>query len=248
MLRCAAVAAVTAVIVALVVRAGRRPRAQVPEVEAPKPSPEPQPAASRFRPPRRWVATLAVALLAAVGGIAAIIATRPNGAACLSKPGMMPDTAGEYVSGMPRPLTIEDLPAPGTVIKLGDAMEIPESDEMQHDLSVRGAKGLETTSKLRATDGRRLVSVLVRERNTGQMTIIPQGDDQAWLCDADGTWYQHDAALTALLAEAGSDRLEPGRQVDQRVVFQLRAGARPSRVRIVQHAYRWTKTADWKLG
>jgi hypothetical protein len=95
--------------------------------------------------------------------------------------------------------------------------------------------------------GRRLVSVLVRERNTGQMTIIPQGDDQAWLCDADGTWYQHDAALTAMLAGAGSDLLGPRLQVDQKVVFQLREDARPSRVRIVQHGYQWTKIADWKL-
>jgi hypothetical protein len=108
---------VSAVVVVVAIQVGRRKHAEAPPAGPPRrihePLPEPAPAAAWFRPWSRRRTAFAVIVLAVVGGGAAIAFTRPDGAACRSNPAMIPDTAGIYVSGMPRQLSIEDLPAPG---------------------------------------------------------------------------------------------------------------------------------------
>lgn len=181
-----------------------------------------------------------MAVLAGVGGVAAIVAVRPDGSACLSDPAVYPDTANVFTTGMPRELDIEDLPAQGTVIASGDPLALGD-----HEVSVLGVEDLGETARMRAEDGRRLVSVLVRERNSGDRDIIPQAGNHAWLCDTDGTWYQHDRAMTGMLA--GPARLGPREKTVEKVVFQIRAGAQPSRVRTVSHGYRSQTLTDWEL-
>ncbi|MFI1992898.1 hypothetical protein [Actinoplanes sp. NPDC020271] len=236
--------ALSLAVIAAVVLAGRRKRIAAPLV-VPAPVPEPPPAGSRFRPSRRWIAVSVVVVLAAASGITAVVVTGPDGSACMSEPTMSPDTASVYVSGMPREVLVEDLPAPGTSMALGDLLELEDEPERRHDVSVLGADDLEPSNDLRPADGRRLVSVSLQERNMGQTAIVPQVGNYTWLCDADGTWYQHDAAMTGMLA--GTDRLEYRQKVVEKVVFQIRDGARPVRVRTAATGDRSTTVADWEL-
>lgn len=255
--RCLALAAATAVIVTVVVRTGRRPRAEMPPADTPGADTPTARTAQPLLPEtptkarRRWPAAPAIIVIAAATGLTIHLTTHPDnssGAACLSNPAMAPGTADEYVSGIPRPLILEDLPAPGTEIEPGTAMPLQESDEMHHDVSVLSVNRLRSTSQTQPGPGRRLVSVVIRERNTGQMRIIPQADNNAWLCDTDGTWYQHDEPMTTALGAAEATLLGPRQEVERRVVFQIREDARPSRVRIAVEGYDWTMTGDWKLG
>ncbi|WP_146164183.1 hypothetical protein [Pseudosporangium ferrugineum] len=230
----------------LAVRRGRvgAPLDGSPEVVS-EPADEPAPARSRFHLSRRWVAASVVVVLVVVSGATAFVLTRPDGSACLSSPAVYPDSANEYVNGMPREILVEDLPAPGRLMKVGDLLELGHDAESRHDVSVLGADDLEPTADLRPADGRRLVSVSLQERNMGRLTIIAQVRNYTWLCDAEGTWYQHDLAMTRMLA--GDDRLENREKVIQKVVFQIRADARPALVRTPANGHRSATTADWEL-
>ncbi|HWS35518.1 MAG TPA: hypothetical protein VN408_22610, partial [Actinoplanes sp.] len=117
--------------------------------------------------------------------------------------------------------------------------------ESRHDVTVLGVDDLKPRADLRPADGRRLVSVSLQERNMGQMTIMAQVRNYTWLCDAEGTWYQHDLAMTRMLS--GDDRLENREKVTQTVVFQIRADARPARVRTPATGEQSATTADWEL-
>jgi hypothetical protein len=163
----------------------------------------------------------------------------------MSNPAMSADTANVYVSGVPRELLEEDLPAPGRVMGLGDLLELNNAAELRHDVSVLGTEDVEPRAGLRPADGRRLVAVLVQERNMGQMVIIPQVGNYTWLCDAEGTWYQHDAAMTGMLAR--DNRLGYREKVVTKVVFQIRTDARPARVRTAATGDQAATTADWSL-
>ncbi|SFE85693.1 hypothetical protein SAMN05421541_10468 [Actinoplanes philippinensis] len=184
-------------------------------------------------------------VLAAVSGITAIVLIGADGSACVSNPTMYPDTANVYVSGMPRELLVEDLPAPGREMALGDRLELRRTSESRHDVSVLGADDLEPSTDLRPMDGRRLVSVSVQERSLGEVAIIPQVGNYTWLCDADGTWYQHDRAMTGMLT--GNSRSAFSGRVVNRVVFQIRADARPARVRTAATGEPSSMIADWEL-
>ncbi|KHD75247.1 hypothetical protein [Actinoplanes utahensis] len=246
MLSWVAVAAVTAVAVAVAARV----RAGNSDVETTEPvptPPEPEPVRRRRRRVWWWMAGLAVVLVAAGGGLAVVLTSRPDGAACLSQPTMAADTADTGVGGAILVPLLRDLPPAGQVIPLGGALTLEHSAEMRHEITVLGVDGLKPNERIQPVHGRRLVSVRVRERNTGQLPIIPQGDDHAWLCDTDGYWYQHDTVMTTLLADTAAAQLDSRLQVEQRVVFQIRAESEPSRVRIAQYVGTGPRTGDWKL-
>jgi hypothetical protein len=241
--------AVSLAVVSALVVAVRRKRVEAsldrsPEV-VPEPADEPVPARSRFHLSRRGVAAAVVVVLVAVSGITVFVLTRPDGSACLSSPAVYPDSANVYVNGMPREILVEDLPAPGRLMKLGDLLELGHGAENRHDVSVLGVDDLEPTANLRPADGRRLVSVSLQERNMGQMAIIAQVRNYTWLCDAEGTWYQHDLAMTRMLSD--DDRLGNREKVIQKVVFQIRADARPALVRTPATGEQSATTADWEL-
>lgn len=163
----------------------------------------------------------------------------------MSSPTVYPDSANVYVDGTPREILVEDLPPSGRLLTLGNLLELGHAAESRHDVSVLGVDDVEPTANLRPADGRRLVSVSLQERNMGQRTIIAQVGNYTWLCDAEGTWYQHDLAMTRMLA--GDDRLEHREKVVQRVVFQIRADARPARVRTAATGEQSATSADWEL-
>ncbi|MEV6302570.1 hypothetical protein AB0M02_24365 [Actinoplanes sp. NPDC051861] len=215
-----------------------------PEV-VPEPAEELVPARSRFHLSRRWVAASVVVVLVTVFGATTFLLTRPDGSACMSSPTVYPDSANVYVDGMPRQILVEDLPVPGRLMKLGDLLELGHTAESRHDVSVLGVDDLEPSANLRPVEGRRLVSVSLQERNMGQMTIIAQVGNYTWLCDAEGTWYQHDLAMTRMLA--GDDRLEHREKVIRKVVFQIRSDARPARVRTPATGEQSATIADWEL-
>lgn len=79
----------------------------------------------------------------------------------------------------------------------------------------------------------------------GQMAIIPQVGNYTWLCDAEGTWYQHDVAMTGILT--GDNRLEYRQKLVTKVAFQIRADARPARVRTAATGEETATIADWEL-
>ncbi|WP_433788808.1 hypothetical protein [Actinoplanes sp. CA-252034] len=171
-----------------------------------------------------------------------------DGYACLSGPEIAPDTAPTDVPGMRRVPRLESLPSRGPRITGGDVAEIRDTFtyEVAREVSVRGTNDVEPGTNLQPSAGRRLVSVKIREHNISRRGgYLLTVNHRIWLCDADGTWYEHDAKLTkALTGEAMG--IDAGMQFDHRVVFQIYEHSRPHLVR-VGGGYGETASGDWKV-
>jgi hypothetical protein len=244
-LACTAVAATA---VALAFQAGRRTRPGQP------PAPEPPPAVVTDEPPaprrRPWRRVLlAVSVLVVTGGTVAVVADELDGFACLSSPEIAPDTAPTDVPGMRRVPRLESLPSRGPRIKVGEVAEVrdPSTYEVTREVSVWGTNDVAPGTNLQPSAGRRLVSVKVREHNISDRGgYVLTVNHRVWLCDEDGTWYEHDAKLTkALTGEAMG--IDEGMQLDHRVVFQIYEHSQPHLVRVA-HVSGWTASGDWKVG
>ncbi|MEU8660151.1 hypothetical protein [Actinoplanes philippinensis] len=242
--------AVTAAAVVVAFQAGRRIR--------PSPSPAPEPPAvvkdeppagpgSRRRPWRRVL--LAVSVLVVTGGTVGVVADELDGYACLSSPVIAPDTAPTGVPGMQRVPRIESLAYRGPRFAVGDTVRIRDSavSEMVREVEVRGVDDVEPDANLQPAAGRRLVSVSVREHNISRLGLYLLTYDKVWLCDADGTWYEHDARLTKQLKAGDALGFDAGMRFDHRVVFQIYEHSRPTRVRVAGSSGD-PASGDWKVG
>ncbi|SFF31139.1 hypothetical protein SAMN05421541_108369 [Actinoplanes philippinensis] len=90
------------------------------------------------------------------------------------------------------------------------------------------------------------MSVEVREHDiSGRGGYLLTENARIWLCDEDGTWYEHDVRLTQAL-NGGAIGIDADAQFDHRVVFQVYEHARPHLVR-VGNGYGEPAAGDWKV-
>ncbi|BEL03904.1 hypothetical protein Q0Z83_020950 [Actinoplanes sichuanensis] len=241
---------VTTALVAAAFQAGRRTRPEQPPVAQKVEKDEPPAPAAPSRRPRGRV-LLAVSVLVITAGTVAAVVGELDGYACLSNPVIAADPRPTGVQGMTRVPLLTRLPYRGPRVAAGDAVKIRQpypSMEWQREVTVRGVDDVRPATNLQPSAGRRLVSVTASEHNISRRNLNLLNMEKVWLCDADGTWYEHDAEMTKTLkVAAGGVGYDPGMRVDHRVVFQIFEHARPHRVRIGKESTD-PASGDWMVG
>jgi hypothetical protein len=223
---------------------------------AQSPTVPPSPPAPAVQSQRsRWLALIAVAVLAAVGGALAGRATEP-GAAPASRASMfptLPDPTGRVMaspiwSPPPKPSTPAAVPAGDVVPRDGSVVMIGDGGEQMTISVVRVADPeLSSFPELRPATGDRLVSVTVNASNTGTVAFIAQLQKYAWVSDDKGEWYQRDTTMTMAMAAFPDALVEPSWEFARTIVFELPQSAKLTRLRLSLHPSVAAQTAEWTL-
>ncbi|NMO54579.1 hypothetical protein HH310_25770 [Actinoplanes sp. TBRC 11911] len=199
------------------------------------------------RPGRpRWVAIVAVAVVAAGVGALAARVTQPGGN--VSDPAAAPAAASASWTPPPRPSSPAPVPAGGVVPRNGSVtMQGDNGERMLISIVRVEDPELSSFPELKPATGDRLVSVTVNAHNTGTVPFIAQLQKYAWISDERNHWYQRDTTMTTAMAAFPDALVEPDWEFARTIVFEVPRDAELTRLRLTLQPGVAARTAEWTL-